>query len=67
MQNVGSTGSPQVDSTSSLQVGRAFSFMFEDKNWVVKIILGAVFNLLSIVLVGIPFILGYTFGVGKKF
>jgi hypothetical protein len=26
-------------------VGKAFSFMFEDKNWVVKIILGAVCNL----------------------
>lgn len=55
-----------VDSTSSLPVGRAFSFMFEDKNWVVKIILGAVFNLLTIVLVGIPFVLGYLLELAKN-
>jgi hypothetical protein len=55
-----------VDSTSSLQVGRAFSFMFEDKNWVVKIILGAVFNLLMLVLVGIPFVLGYLLELAKN-
>jgi len=55
-----------VDSTSSLQVGRAFSFMFEDKNWVVKIILGAVFNLLTLVLIGIPFVLGYLLEVAKN-
>jgi hypothetical protein len=55
-----------VDSTSSLQVGRAFSFMFEDKNWVVKIILGAVFNLLMLVLIGIPFVLGYLLELAKN-
>ena len=47
-------------------VGRAFSFMFEDKNWVVKIILGAVFNLLTLVLIGIPFVLGYLLEVAKN-
>jgi hypothetical protein len=47
-------------------VGRAFSFMFEDKNWVVKIILGAVFNLLMLVLVGIPFVLGYLLELAKN-
>jgi hypothetical protein len=66
MQNVDSTGSPQVDSTSSLQAGRAFSFMFDDKNWVVKIILGAVFNLLTLVLIGIPFIFGYLLELAKN-
>jgi len=66
MQNVDSTGSPQVDSTSSLEVGRAFSFMFEDKNWLMKFILGAVFNLLTLVLVGIPFVLGYLLELTKN-
>jgi len=47
-------------------VGRAFSFMFEDKNWVVKIILGAVFNLLTLVLIGIPFVLGYLLELAKN-
>jgi hypothetical protein len=39
-----------VDSTSSLQVGRAFSFMFEDKDWVVKILPGAFFTLFTLAL-----------------
>lgn len=51
---------------SMQNVGRAFSFMFEDKNWVVKILLGAVFNLLTLVLVGIPFILGYLLELAKN-
>lgn len=45
---------------------KAFSFMFEDKNWVVKIFLGAIFNLLSLVLVGIPFILGYVLELARN-
>lgn len=45
---------------------KAFSFMFEDKNWPVKIVLGAVFNLLSLVLIGIPFILGYLLELAKN-
>jgi len=40
--------------------------MFEDKNWVVKILLGAVFNLLTLVLVGIPFIFGYLLELAKN-
>jgi hypothetical protein len=45
---------------------RAFSFMFEDKNWIVKIILGAIFNLLTVVLIGIPFVLGYLLELAKN-
>jgi hypothetical protein len=45
---------------------RAFSFMFEDKNWVVKILLGAIFNLLTMVLIGIPFILGYLLELARN-
>lgn len=45
---------------------RAFSFMFEDKNWIVKIILGAIFNLLTLVLIGIPFVLGYLLELAKN-
>ncbi len=45
---------------------RAFSFMFEDKNWMVKIILGAIFNLLTLVLIGIPFIFGYLLELAKN-
>jgi len=40
--------------------------MFEDKNWAVKILLGAIFNLLTLVLVGIPFVLGYLLELAKN-
>jgi hypothetical protein len=40
--------------------------MFEDKNWVVKILLGAIFNLLTLVLIGIPFIFGYLLELAKN-
>jgi hypothetical protein len=49
-----------------INYSKAFSFMFEDKNWVVKIFLGAVFNLLTLVLVGIPFIFGYLLELAKN-
>jgi len=49
-----------------INYGKAFSFMFEDKNWVGKMFLGAVFNLLSVILIGIPFILGYLLELAKN-
>ncbi|MGB8656531.1 MAG: DUF4013 domain-containing protein [Candidatus Zixiibacteriota bacterium] len=49
-----------------INYSKAFSFMFEDKNWVGKIFLGAVFNLLSLILVGIPFTLGYLLELAKN-
>jgi len=49
-----------------INYARAFSFMFEDKNWVVKILLGAIFTLLWVVLIGIPFTLGYLLELAKN-
>jgi hypothetical protein len=49
-----------------MNFSRAFSFMFEDKNWVVKILLGAIFNLLTLVLIGLPFIFGYLLELAKN-
>jgi hypothetical protein len=40
--------------------------MFEDKNWVAKIFLGAIFNLLMMVLIGIPFVLGYLLELARN-
>ena len=40
-------------------IGKAFTYMFEDENWVTKILLGGVFILLSVILIGIPFWVGY--------
>jgi hypothetical protein len=38
---------------------RAFTYMFEDKDWLPKFLVGAAFVLLSAVAIGLPFLLGY--------
>jgi hypothetical protein len=40
-------------------IGRAFTYPFEDPRWVAKFSIGVLFTLLSFILVGIPFIMGY--------
>ncbi len=47
-------------------LGRAFTFVFEDKAWPGKVILGGVFVLLSILLIGIPFVVGYILEVARR-
>ena len=42
-----------------MDIGKAFGYVFEDEDWIKKIAIGAVFVLLSPLLVGIPFVLGY--------
>jgi hypothetical protein len=42
-----------------MEIGKAFSYVFEDENWVKKVLMGGLFTLLSLLLVGIPFVLGY--------
>jgi hypothetical protein len=42
-----------------MEYGKAFSFPFKDKEWLTKAVVGGVFVLLSCILVGIPFLLGY--------
>ena len=43
----------------TIDLGRCFTFVTEDPEWVTKILVGGLFTLLSAVLVGIPFVLGY--------
>lgn len=43
----------------NMDIGRSFTFMFQDKNWVVKILVGGLVVLLSILLIPIPLMLGY--------
>lgn len=43
----------------TIDFGRSFSFIGEDPDWIKKVLLGGLFVLLSAVLVGIPFLLGY--------
>lgn len=40
-------------------IGRAFTYPFEDPRWVAKLGIGALFTLLSFILIGIPFVVGY--------
>jgi len=49
-----------------MDFGKSFTFMFDDKDWVGKILIGALFALLSIALVGIPFLVGYTLEVVRR-
>ncbi len=39
--------------------GKGFTILFEDKEWVGKTLIGGIFILLSLILIGIPFVLGY--------
>ncbi|HJW94795.1 MAG TPA: DUF4013 domain-containing protein [Thermoanaerobaculia bacterium] len=38
---------------------KPFAFVFEDARWINKVLIGGIFQLLSALLVGIPFLLGY--------
>ncbi len=42
-----------------MDIGNAFGYPFEDEDWIVKILIGALFVFLTPLLVGIPFVLGY--------
>jgi Protein of unknown function (DUF4013) len=49
-----------------LDFGQAFKFVFEDPDWIVKVLLGGLFVLLSSLLIGIPFTAGYGVRVIKR-
>jgi hypothetical protein len=40
-------------------LAKSFTYMFEDKNWLSKMLVGAAFMLLSGIIIGIPFLAGY--------
>lgn len=49
-----------------MDYGKAFTFAFEDRNWVGKILIGALFTLLSFFLIGLPFVMGYFLEVVRR-
>src|SRR5476651_409800 len=51
---------PPPPSSSGYDVLRPFVFLFDDPRWVPKVMIGGLFVLLSTVVAGIPFLLGYT-------
>jgi hypothetical protein len=50
---------PPPGPTGSIDFGRTFTFVTEDPDWITKVLVGGLFTLLSAILVGIPFVLGY--------
>jgi len=38
---------------------KPFAFVFEDARWINKVLIGGIFQLLAMMLVGVPFLLGY--------
>jgi Protein of unknown function (DUF4013) len=51
--------SPSTDTQRPLDLGRAFRFVVEDPDWIKKILIGGVFTLLAVVVIGAPFVMGY--------
>ena len=49
-----------------MNVGKAFSYVFEDREWLGKVLLGALFQLLSLILIGIPFVAGYALEIVRN-
>lgn len=47
-------------------LSKSFSYMFEDRKWVGKFCIGAFFNFCWIILIGIPFTLGYMLELTKN-
>ena len=58
--------SPTPAETTYVDFGRAFQFYFEDPDWVRKTLMGSLFYLLAIILVGLPFIAGYVVQVTRR-
>jgi hypothetical protein len=45
--------------SGTFDFGRCFTFVTEDPEWLTKVLVGGLFALLSAILVGVPFVLGY--------
>jgi Protein of unknown function (DUF4013) len=57
---------PTPGETTYVDFGRAFQFYFEDPEWVKKTVIGALFYLLAVFLVGLPFVAGYIVQVTRR-
>lgn len=50
---------PPTTTSGSFDFAKPFTYVFEDPNWLRKVLMGGLFTLAACVLVGVPFILGY--------
>lgn len=58
--------SPTAGETTYVDFGRAFQFYFEDPDWMRKTLMGGLFYLLAMILVGLPFVMGYVVQVTRR-
>lgn len=42
-----------------MDIGKSFTYVFDDEGWLTKVLVGGLFVFLCIFLIGIPFIIGY--------
>ena len=49
-----------------MDIGKAFTYVFEDDEWITKVLVGALFVLASSVLIGIPFLIGYMIAIMRN-
>ena len=57
---------PTPGETTYVDFGRAFQFYFEDPEWLKKTLIGGLFYLLAMFLVGLPFVAGYVVQVTRR-
>lgn len=57
---------PTPGDTTYVDFGRAFQFYFEDPDWLKKTLIGGLFYLLAMFLVGLPFVAGYVVQVTRR-
>ena len=50
---------PPPPSSPTIDFARPFRFVFEDRDWITKVLIGGLFYIAAIFLVGLPFIFGY--------
>jgi hypothetical protein len=42
-----------------MDIGKSFTYVFDDEGWLTKVLVGGLFGFLSIILIGVPFLVGY--------
>jgi hypothetical protein len=57
---------PIPGETTYIDFGRAFQFYFEDPDWLKKTLMGSLFYLLAMLLIGAPFVAGYVVNVTRR-
>jgi hypothetical protein len=62
----GDPGAWAVHKEALMDLGKSFTFMFEDKDWIAKLGIGGLIVLLSIFIIPIPLVVGYALALTKR-